>query len=169
MHAQWPNLLTVYDSGLLSKCCAITRLILINITRSDPFSTRVALSPPLLKNIGDYLRRLDLCDCGLEGTLPADIGTICPNLQILGLAGNPGVTGPIPSSIGKLKFLIKLFLNQNNLNGPVPPSLAALKALYKLYLFDNQLAPVKDAPLSSDGTMRYNNHAEVQSFLASLN
>ena len=143
-------------------------MILLNIAHAGPLPTRVALSPPLLKNIGDNLQQLDLCDCGLEGTLPANIGTVCPNLQLLGLAGNPGVTGPIPSSIGTLKFLRKLHLDSNSLDGHVPPSLAGLMALYKLYLFDNQLVPVKNAPLSSEGKMRYENYAEVQAFLAVL-
>ena len=135
---------------------------------AEPLLTQVALAPVLLKNIGDHLKRLDLVDCGLEGTIPADIGALCPNLSILGLAANPGLTGRIPSSIGTIKSLRKLFLNQNNLSGNVPPSFAALKHVYKLYLYGNQLTPVKDAPLDSDGKMRYENLPESQAFLTSL-
>ena len=160
--------------------CAATGVALINIVDADPLPTQIALAPPLLKNIGENLHHLSLVDCGLEGTIPAAFGTLCPNLQELGLASNPGLTGSIPSSIGSLKFLIKLFLNRNNLTGSVPASLVGLKVLFKLYLFGNQLDPVEDAPLTSadnpiklqpagsSGQMRYETHPHTQAFLASL-
>ena len=49
------------------------------------------------------------------------------------------MTGQIPDSLGSLKNLKVLFLNQNALTGPIPISLTSLD-LVELNLADNQLA-----------------------------
>ncbi|KAI3496585.1 hypothetical protein L1887_38950 [Cichorium endivia] len=98
----------------------------------------------------------------LIGGLPGDIGQL-PELQILALSYNPGLTGsltpaigklskltnlvlvgcsfsgPIPDTIGNLQRLIILSLNANRFTGSIPPSIGNLKNLYWLDLTDNQL------------------------------
>ena len=48
-------------------------------------------------------------------------------------------TGTIPSSLGKLPALTRLFLNGNELTGTIPPELGGLAALEQLRLNDNDL------------------------------
>ncbi|GKV03115.1 hypothetical protein SLEP1_g15478 [Rubroshorea leprosula] len=113
---------------------------------------------------------IKLGSIGLEGQLSDDISSLT-ELQILDLSQNQGMTGPLPASIGNLKKLTNLFLNDcgftgripgtigslqqlvylslnsNNLTGQIPPSVGNLTNLNWLDLSDNQLEgslPVSD-------------------------
>ena len=86
---------------------------------------------------------LKLENRGLTGTLPSEIGRLT-ELRRLNL-GNPGdgpfnsVTGPIPPELGELKKLVVLELDGNHLSGSIPPELGGLESLQVLALGGNRL------------------------------
>jgi Leucine-rich repeat (LRR) protein len=73
----------------------------------------------------------------LRGSIPSSLGNL-RNLVNLLLENNQ-LTGSIPSSLGNLSNLVDLYLNNNQLTGSIPSSLGNLsKALYS-NLYSNQL------------------------------
>jgi hypothetical protein len=67
---------------------------------------------------------------GLKGKLPpASALKLLPGLRTLVIAGQPGVTGPIPASWADLLQLEDVRLHGNYLNGELPDSWGALKSL----------------------------------------
>ncbi|KAK3160125.1 hypothetical protein QOZ80_1BG0055500 [Eleusine coracana subsp. coracana] len=62
------------------------------------------------------------------------------SLETLEFRTNPGLTGPIPPSLGRLTSLQSLVLVENNLTGPVPPELGSLLNLRRLVLSGNGLS-----------------------------
>ena len=56
----------------------------------------------------------------------------------LDLSGNQ-LTGTIPTELGNLTALLRLFLNSNSLSGSIPTELGNLTNLTVLYLYNNQL------------------------------
>ncbi|CAI7789774.1 unnamed protein product, partial [Closterium sp. NIES-53] len=73
----------------------------------------------------------------LTGTIP-DFSSLS-YINFLGLSYN-SLTGPIPSSIGKLSQLCYLALKWNSLTGPIPYALQSLTNLQYLDLVSNQLS-----------------------------
>ncbi|XP_042479991.1 polygalacturonase inhibitor 2-like [Macadamia integrifolia] len=73
------------------------------------------------------------------GHIPVDVGDL-PYLESLVLIENLKVTGTIPSTITKLKFLGNLALSHNNLSGPIPSFLSQLPNLHSLDLSTNQFS-----------------------------
>lgn len=63
-------------------------------------------------------------------------------------------TGTIPSSLGKLPALTRLFLNGNELTGTIPPSLGNLAALEQLRLNDNNLTGALPSELGDLANLR---------------
>ena len=74
---------------------------------------------------------------GLSGRIPSRIGRF-PHLRVLRFDGNQ-VTGPIPPELGDLTELRRLELNANDLRGTIPPELGQLENLERLFLYENQL------------------------------
>ncbi|CBI36453.3 unnamed protein product, partial [Vitis vinifera] len=75
----------------------------------------------------------------LTGAIPQEIFNIS-SLQILSIdIGNNLFTGPIPPSLGNLKFLQTLSLGENQLKGHIPSGIGSLKNLGTLELGDNNL------------------------------
>nr|POE48505.1 receptor-like protein kinase 2 [Quercus suber] len=108
------------------------------------------------------LRELVLSYNLLEGTLPMELCTHCPNLQGLYLSDN-SLAGQLPSQIhycrnlvaislsynkfvgsitkgiGSLENLELLYLGGNNLSGNIPPSLGNLSRLLEFAIEDNNI------------------------------
>src|SRR5690606_7693968 len=63
-----------------------------------------------------------------------------PNLAVLNLAHNPGLTGALPDNIGGLGNLAALELFSTGLSGPLPASFQNLTRLAILNLSDTQLS-----------------------------
>ncbi|KAF5464004.1 hypothetical protein F2P56_014120 [Juglans regia] len=75
----------------------------------------------------------------LSGYLPSlDSGQSCPNLEILALAKNK-LSGHIPSYLSNCSKLITVDFSINLFSGPIPKSLGNLKYLQQLFLNANQL------------------------------
>ncbi|KAF8043830.1 hypothetical protein BT93_A1976 [Corymbia citriodora subsp. variegata] len=74
----------------------------------------------------------------LPGQIPSAIGDLT-YLQNLALLELPNLSGPIPKSFTKLKYLQYLTLGSLNLTGPIPSFLGQLKNLTDLVLFFNKL------------------------------
>ena len=81
--------------------------------------------------------RLDLSRNGLTGEIPSGLGSLT-NLDRLYLYGNQ-LTGEIPASLGRLANLQVLYLWGNQLTGQIPSSLGSLANLRGLLLDGNQL------------------------------
>ncbi len=89
----------------------------------------------------DRVTALDISGNTLNGTLPADLGTLT-SLETLDLSDNT-LSGTIPN-LGALVGLTSLDLSDNQLSGTIP-NLGALVGLTTLKLGDNQLSgPIPD-------------------------
>ena len=103
------------DKGLLSPSCAVTDIVLAGLRSFASWPVSKLASPQLLRHLGPNLRSLVLQEVGIVGEIPAEIGDVCPILEILQLAQNPGITGKVPQSICKLHKLKKVILFDTNL------------------------------------------------------
>ena len=84
----------------------------------------------------------------LSGEIP-DFWDNFPNLGVLQLYGNPGITGPIPPSIGTLKKATGIQLKECNLTGNIPASFAGLDKCGNLQLNGNKLKGVIPAEVQA--------------------
>lgn len=73
-------------------------------------------------------------------SIPEDISSLGPTLRRLSFSGNPGLTGAIPSGLGKLTGLQRLVLSQNGLQGRIPEELGNLQCLIQLDFSHNNLS-----------------------------
>ncbi len=79
----------------------------------------------------------ELIPHGLTGAIPSQIGRL-GKLAELSLGQNR-LSGPIPPELGNLASLRSLDLNRNDLTGPIPPELGNLASLHSLVLNRNDL------------------------------
>eukprot|EP01018_Ginkgo_biloba_P027276 Gb_03533 [translate_table: standard] len=85
-----------------------------------------------------HLRIIVLGDNYLSGVLPVSIGQLSTELNSLSLAGN-NIGGEIPKQIANLTNLTYLALDHNSFTGPIPSTLGRLRNLERLYLSGNKL------------------------------
>jgi Leucine-rich repeat (LRR) protein len=83
------------------------------------------------------ISRRDLNNQGIEGQIPSALGDLL-SLERLYLYRNQ-LSGTIPSVLGT-GGITWLALNDNQLTGVIPSSLGDLDSLTRLYLDDNQLS-----------------------------
>ncbi|XP_064978239.1 polygalacturonase inhibitor-like [Musa acuminata AAA Group] len=69
--------------------------------------------------------------------VPAAIGDL-PLLQVLALKNMPGLSGPIPRSFAKLRYLAGIFIKNNSINGTIPRFFSNLPELRVIDLSDNK-------------------------------
>jgi len=81
------------------------------------------------------LKRSDLYNNNLTGTIPAEIGQLS-GLDYLHLSNN-SLSGSIPTEIGQLKALKYLHLDNNQLSGNVPEEILDLPSLKQADLAEN--------------------------------
>ena len=72
------------------------------------------------------------------------------NTTVLNLY-NQGLTGSIPSEIGNLTNLKKLYLSYNDLTGSIPPEIGNLTNLTSLHLESNQLTGIIPDEICNQG------------------
>ncbi|KAJ3012556.1 UNVERIFIED_CONTAM: hypothetical protein HDU68_001133 [Siphonaria sp. JEL0065] len=88
--------------------------------------------PPALCTL-EKLAHLSLCDSGLIGRIPVEIGQL-KALQTLNLSCNPRLTDGIPDAICELSSLVCLNMEYNVIAGPIPPGIGRLAKLEELIL-----------------------------------
>ena len=91
--------------------------------------------------VEDYVGLQNVCSCGLNDDEVVQLWDNCYFIETtteLNLSDN-GLIGEIPSEIGDLINLEKLYLNNNQLTGSIPSEIGDLINLEKLYLNSNQL------------------------------
>ncbi|XP_050368368.1 probable LRR receptor-like serine/threonine-protein kinase RFK1 [Argentina anserina] len=98
------------------------------------FSLPGTLPPQLVKL--SYLREIDLVYNYLNGTIPAEWGSM--QLTLISLLVNR-LSGEIPVELGNITTLTYLNLEANQLSGVVPPQLGSLINLDSLILSSNYL------------------------------
>ncbi|KAM3362064.1 putative LRR receptor-like serine/threonine-protein kinase isoform X3 [Capsicum galapagoense] len=86
------------------------------------------------------LRLISLTDNTLSGTLPSNIGSTLPNIELLYLGGLTSLAGTIPHSLSNCSKLTVLDLSVNKLSGSIPNSLGDLTLLETLNLMENNLS-----------------------------
>lgn len=85
---------------------------------------------------------------GLSGEIP-DIWDQLPNIGVLQFYDNPGITGPIPASIGSLKKATGIQLKNCNLTGNIPATFGGLEKCGNLQLNGNRLSGVVPAEVQA--------------------
>eukprot|EP00762_Andalucia_godoyi_P001018 ANDGO_01935.mRNA.1 Putative leucine-rich repeat-containing protein DDB_G0281931 len=90
----------------------------------------------------------------VHGQFPDDFGNSCLYLEYLRITANL-ISGPIPSTIGNIPFLVYLEADGNMLSGPIPPSIGNLAYMIYLNLADNKLTmiPAEMSAMTSLETM----------------
>ena len=84
----------------------------------------------------------------LSGEIP-DFWDKLPNVGVLQLYGNDGITGPIPATIGTLKKATGIQLKNCNLTGNIPASFGGLEKCGNLQLNGNKLSGVVPAEVQA--------------------
>lgn len=107
-------------------------------------------------NIGcttdETVQHIDLFGVGLTGSIPSTIGKLT-SLAFIDLSQN-SLHGTIPESIGDLSNLKRLYLDDNNLEGPIPESIGKLNKLSILYLNHNRLSGLIPSTMSSATSLK---------------
>ena len=88
-------------------------------------------------NISCVVMELNLTNMNLNGTIPAQMPILLPELEDLILNNNALLKGSIPTTIGVLSNLTLLDLSYNALTGPIPTQMNSLLKLQGLYLNNN--------------------------------
>ncbi|XP_059663546.1 receptor-like protein 11 [Cornus florida] len=83
------------------------------------------------------LASLNLSYCGLNGSIPYEIGRLS-KLNYLQLFGN-SLTGTLPLSMANLAQLLELDISYNSISGSIPSEIGRLSKLNYLSLSGNQL------------------------------
>lgn len=121
----------------------LTKLVSINIAKTGIGGTIPAelVGCESLKNFMAYENKL-------SGEIP-DFWDQLPNVGVLQLYGNEGITGPIPATIGTLKSATGIQLKNCNLTGNIPASFGGLEKCGNLQLNGNKLSGVVPAEVQA--------------------
>ena len=121
----------------------LTKLVSINIAQ-----TAIGGEIPLTLAQCTALKNFMAWSNQLSGEIP-DFWDQLPNIGVLQLYGNPGITGPIPASIGTLKAATGIQLKECNLTGNIPASFGGLEKCGNLQLNGNKLSGVVPAEVQA--------------------
>ena len=98
-------------------------------------------------NGSGQVTHLSLRNNGLSGSLPSQLGKL-DSLQVLSLDRN-SISGSLPSELGNLSNLTRLAMNRNNLSGSIPSQLGNLSNLSIIGLARNSLSGSLPASLGN--------------------
>ncbi|RCV24310.1 hypothetical protein SETIT_5G074400v2 [Setaria italica] len=116
----------------------LRRLRTLSFYSCFPASNPTAIPAASWEKLSGSLETLEFrTNPGLTGAVPASLGRLA-SLQSLVLVEN-NLTGAVPAELGALLKLRRLVLSGNGLSGPIPATLGALRGLLKLDLSNNQL------------------------------
>ncbi len=96
----------------------------------------------------DRVGLINLESAGLNGSLPSEISKI-GGLGYLRLSDNTNLTGPIPDSIGQLRYLRWIHLINTSILGPLPSTLSQLENLEQLFVRSDELTGTIPAGLTN--------------------
>jgi Leucine-rich repeat (LRR) protein len=122
---------------------ALTKLTGINISQ-----TAIGGAIPQALTGCKALKNFMAYSTQLSGEIP-DFWDQLPNIGVLQLYSNPGLTGPIPATIGTLKAATGIQLKECNLTGNIPASFAGLDKCGNLQLNGNKLSGVVPAEVQA--------------------
>lgn len=156
------------SGALSSKITDFTELESLYIDRNTN------LSGSLPSNIGSMkkLKNINISQTSIGGSIPADLANCSalanlmaysnklsgeipdfwdklPNMTVIQLYGNPGITGPIPATMGTLKKATGIQLKECNLTGNIPASFGGLEKCGNLQLNGNKLKGVVPAEVQA--------------------
>lgn len=97
---------------------------------------------------GSQITSLFLASMNLTGPMPLEIGYLSA-LQYLDLSYNPGLGGPISTTLGNLQNLQTLILLGCSFTGRIPPELGNLRKLVTLDVNSNRLSGNIPPPLGN--------------------
>ncbi|XP_057841056.2 putative leucine-rich repeat receptor-like serine/threonine-protein kinase At2g24130 isoform X2 [Cryptomeria japonica] len=115
----------------LANCSALQTLYLGN-------NSLVGELSPYVGKLSTKLSVLSLEQNFIGGSIPQEIGNLT-SLTLINFTVN-AFTGFIPSTLGQIQMLERLYLGQNKLQGPIPSEIVALKHLGLLSLSFNLLS-----------------------------
>ncbi|KAK3439106.1 hypothetical protein EUGRSUZ_C03748, partial [Eucalyptus grandis] len=115
----------------LSNCLSLKLLAL----EGNPLRGSI---PESIKNFSSSLQILTAHNCQIRGCIPEEISFL-KRLTWLDL-GNNALDCNIPSSIGGLERLQRLYLDNNHLEGPIPDEICNLTGLGELVLGQNRIS-----------------------------
>ncbi|KAG2587424.1 hypothetical protein PVAP13_5NG148600 [Panicum virgatum] len=116
----------------------LRRLRTLSFYSCFPASNPTAIPAASWERLSGSLETLEFrTNPGLTGAIPASLGRLA-SLQSLVLVEN-NLTGPVPAELGALLKLRRLVLSGNGLSGPIPAALGGLRGLLKMDLSNNQL------------------------------
>ncbi|XVF82908.1 hypothetical protein PTKIN_Ptkin16aG0088800 [Pterospermum kingtungense] len=101
---------------------------------SNPFK---GILPTSISNLSTTLENFFVQDCNIRGSIPMEIGSL-DHLIWLDISSNE-LSGPIPTTIGRIKNLQRFLLYENKLQGSIPYDLCGLRKISDLVLDHNQL------------------------------
>jgi hypothetical protein len=106
-----------------------------------------------------YLQNLSLAHNQLSGPIPSSLGKV-ESLESLDLSHNQ-FSGAIPAELGKLDNLVVLYLSHNQISGVIPVTFGNLSKLDELDLSHNQLrGPVPESVTHVDQRRLWGNQLE---------
>ncbi|MBO1347030.1 MAG: putative Ig domain-containing protein [Hormoscilla sp. GUM202] len=97
--------------------------------------------------------RVTELSAGVSGTLPSELGKLT-GLQKLDLE-HRGLHGTVPSELGILRNLTSLKLNVNSLSGPIPSEFGNLRNLQELWMSTNSLSGSIPSSLGNATSLEY--------------
>ncbi|KAG2596160.1 piriformospora indica-insensitive protein 2-like isoform X2 [Panicum virgatum] len=116
----------------------LRRLRTLSFYSCCPASNPTAIPAAGWEKLSGSLETLEFrTNPGLTGAIPVSLGRLA-SLQSLVLVEN-NLTGPVPAELGALLKLRRLVLSGNGLSGPIPATLGGLRGLLKMDLSNNQL------------------------------
>ncbi|XP_040936577.1 probable LRR receptor-like serine/threonine-protein kinase At3g47570 isoform X2 [Gossypium hirsutum] len=105
------------------------------VLSGNPLDTVLPMS---IGNLSTSLEYLELINCKLKGSIPAEVGSLGSLISLK--LGNNALTGVIPDTIGHLENLQSLQLQGNKLQGFIPYDLCLLGRMFELFLGGNELS-----------------------------
>ena len=132
-----------FGGTLPAEIGALTKLTGINISQ-----TAIGGAIPQALTGCKALKNFMAYSTQLSGEIP-DFWDQLPNIGVLQLYSNPGLTGPIPATIGTLKAATGIQLKECNLTGNIPASFAGLDKCGNLQLNGNKLSGVVPAEVQA--------------------
>ncbi|MFQ6655828.1 hypothetical protein Gotur_026215 [Gossypium turneri] len=155
------HVLSLSSCGLKGPLCSsLSRLSFLSKLILD--GNPISYLPPNFLEISSRLVSLSLRNCNLSGHFPTE-NLLSPKMQSIDISDNDflngqlpefpannalqslshfytNFSGKLPQSIGNLKFLTYLNLDDCNFFGPIPSSIANLSHLVNLHLGGNMLS-----------------------------